>query len=86
MIRCESGEAVSIRESLIRKIARELLDSADDKIKQSRSAEDDFEPWVIKVMNALLKRGDRVGPKSGMGKPDRKLENLNEEGVDLFHR
>ena len=85
MLRCEAGEAGSIRKSLMRKIARELLDSADDEIKESRGG-DDFESWVIKFMNALLKRGDRVVPKSGMGKLDSKLEKLNEEGVDLFHR
>ena len=86
VLRCEAGEAGSIRKSLMRKIARELLDSADDETKESRGGDDDFEAWVIKVMNALLKRGDRVVPKSGMGKLDSKLEKLNEEGVDLFHR
>ena len=69
----------------MRKIARELLDCVDDKIKKCSlmSKEDGFEPWAIKVMDELLKRGERVVPVTGIGKLDSGLEKLKEEGVDL---
>ena len=72
----------------MRKIARELLDCVDDNIKNSSIVrkEDGFEPWATKVMDALLKRGERLVPVTGMGKLDFELEKLKEEGVDLFHR
>ena len=88
VLRCEAGKSGSIRKSLRRKIARELLDCVDDKIKKSSlaSKEDGFELWAIKVMDALLKRGEGVVPVTGMGKLDSELEQLKEEGVDLFHQ
>ena len=72
----------------MRKNARELLDCVDNNIKNFSlvSKEDGFEPWAIKVMDALSKRGERVVPVTGMGKLDFELEKLKEEGVDLFHR
>ena len=86
VLRYEAGKAGSIRKALMRKIARELLDCVDEKIKKSSlvSKKDGFEPWAIKVMDALLKRGEHVVPVTGMGKLDFELEKLKEEGVWTF--
>ena len=85
-MRCEAGKAGSIREALMRKIAREMLKHTDDTIKEIVGKEEDFEPWARKIMGALLKHGDRVIPESGVSILDTELKRLKNESVDLFHR